>query len=102
MSAMLQLVNQQPERSPLQEVRPGKFDTLIQLGESLEQKLACALAWIMQLRSENERLRTELMQARRELMIRETLLRNAAVRERELRVHFARGGQRLSSGGTGL
>ncbi len=85
MSAILQLVNQLPDRSTVPQSEEEQFGSLMSSEVSPEQKLACALAWILRLQNDNESLHARLAQTDRNLMLKDALLRNAAVRERELR-----------------
>ena len=86
MSAAIQLVSSQvlyPERT-LAEVES------ITTG-STEQKLRRALEYIHELQAENRTLHAELARAERALSHRDTLLRNAILREQELRAELVRG-----------
>ncbi|MFN7945116.1 MAG: hypothetical protein U0Z53_07175 [Blastocatellia bacterium] len=85
MSAILQLVNQLPDRSTVPQSEEEQFGNLMSSEVSPEQKLACALTWILQLQNDLESVRSRLAQAERDLMLKDALLRNAVVRERELR-----------------
>lgn len=86
MSAAIQLVNPQaihPERT-VAEVESIAFG-------SAEQKLRRALEYISELQTENRILHSELARAERALAHRDTLLRNAVLREQELRAELVKG-----------
>jgi hypothetical protein len=82
MSAAIQLINA-PEASNAQ---PNV--TSFELAP--EQRLRRALGYIAQLQAEVRTLREELARAERSLSHKEMLLRNAALREQELRVELIR------------
>ncbi len=58
---------------------------------STEQKLRRALEYMHELQAENRVLHSELARAERALMHRDTLLRNAILREHELRAELVKG-----------
>ena len=86
MSAAIQLVNSQviyPDRTvaEVESISSG----------STEQKLRRALEYIHELQAENRALHSELARAERALTHRDTLLRNAILREQELRAVLVKG-----------
>lgn len=86
MSAAIQLVSPQfvqPERTfaEVESIAAG----------SVEQRLRRALEYIQELQAENRVLHSELARAERALSHRDTLLRNAILREQELRAELVRG-----------
>ncbi|HEX4947905.1 MAG TPA: hypothetical protein VFZ34_14630 [Blastocatellia bacterium] len=58
---------------------------------SAEQRLRRALEYIQELQAENRALHSELARAERALLHRDTLLRNAILREQELRAELVKG-----------
>jgi hypothetical protein len=88
MSAAIQLVNQQ---EPLEKriEKPHNSSPLIEMAH--EQKLRQAVGYIATLQAELQTLREELARAERTILQKETLLRNAAVREQELRAEMFKG-----------
>jgi hypothetical protein len=86
MSAAIQLVSPQfihPERTvaELESFAAG----------SSEQRLRRAIEYIHELQAENRTLHAELARAERALTHRDTLLRNAMLREQELRAELVKG-----------
>ena len=65
-----------------------QYSKLVSFNPSAEQNLANALELIARLRDEIHTLREELARAERASAHRETLLRNAAQREQELRTEL--------------
>jgi len=87
MSAAIQLVNQ-----PVVENEPfeKQFNNISLFEQAPEQKLRRALSYITQLQAEIRMLREELARTERSAAHCEILLRNAAVREQELRAQLIR------------
>jgi hypothetical protein len=88
MSAAIQLVNQ-PESLEKRIEKPHNTSPLIEMAH--EQKLRQALGYIAALQAELQTLREELARAERTVLQKETLLRNAMVREQELRAEMFKG-----------
>jgi hypothetical protein len=85
MSAAIQLVNQ----SEAFEKRAEKPHNNTALFETTpEQKLRQALGYIAALQAELHTLRDELVRAERTILQKEALLRNAMIREQELRAQM--------------
>ncbi len=87
MSAAIQLINQQmiqPETEEAQLSNVTPFEAIS------EQRLNRALAYISQLQAEVRTLREELARAERLLEHKEALLRNAVLREQELRAELVK------------
>ncbi len=87
MSAAIQLINQQmiqPETEETQLSNVTPFEAIS------EQRLNRALAYVSQLQAEVRTLREELARAERLLEHKEALLRNAVLREQELRAELVR------------
>jgi hypothetical protein len=87
MSAAIQLINQQmiqPEAEEAQLSNVTPFEVIS------EQRLNRALAYISQLQAEVRTLREELARAERLLEHKEALLRNAVLREQELRAELVK------------
>jgi hypothetical protein len=74
MSAILQLVSQFPEQSQLPGSEQEQFDHLVSPDIPVEQKLICALNRVLQLQTENEKLRMHLARIERELEMKNQLL----------------------------
>lgn len=86
MSAAIQLVNQAMIEVEPVEKRLDKPHNNVSLFElAHEQKLRRALNYIAELQAEVRALREELARAERTIAQNETLLRNAMIREQELR-----------------
>lgn len=85
MSAAIQLVNQ-----PVVEDEPfdKQFNNISLFEQAPEQKLRRALSYITQLQAEIRLLREDLARSERFAAHCEMLLRNAAVREQELRAQL--------------
>lgn len=84
MSAAIQLVSPQiihPEKAEVESFSSG----------SSEQKLRRAMEYIHELQAELRTLHAELARAERALAHRDTLLRNAILREQELRAELVKG-----------
>jgi hypothetical protein len=88
MSAAIQLVNQ-PESFEKRIEKPHNSSPLIEMAH--EQRLRQALGYIAALQAEIQTLREELARSERTILQKETLLRNAAVREQELRAEMFKG-----------
>jgi len=91
MSAAIQLVNQSiVEAEPFEKrlEKPHHNISLFELAH--EQRLRRALSYIAELQAEVRTLREELARAERTIAQNETLLRNAMIREQELRAEMYR------------
>lgn len=88
MSAAMQLIN--PQLTPA-ETADGQLTHLASFEVSLEQRLRRALEYASQLEAEVRTLRKELAGAERSLAHKEVLLRNAVLREQELRTELVKG-----------
>ncbi len=89
MSAAIQLVNQSLVEADHFEKRVEKPYNNVSLFElAHEQKLRRALSYIAELQAEVRTLREELARAERSVAQNETLLRNAMIREQELRAEM--------------
>ena len=85
MSAAIQLLNQ-PEPFEKRIEKPHNNTPLFEIAH--EQRLRQALGYIAALQAELHTLREELAIAERTIMQKEALLRNAMVREQELRAQM--------------
>lgn len=87
MSAAIQLVNQPGAEVELYEKQPveKQFGKVSLFEMAPEQRLRRALAYIAQLQAEVRTLREELARSERTVSQSEQLLRNAMLREQELR-----------------
>ncbi|HEU0180272.1 MAG TPA: hypothetical protein VFV58_39045 [Blastocatellia bacterium] len=85
MSAAIQLVNQ-PEPFEKRIEKPHNTPPLFEMAH--EQRLRQALGYIAALQAELHTLREELARAERTILQKETLLRNAMIREQELRAEM--------------
>ncbi len=86
MSAAIQLLNQPEPETELLEKQFEKQPNNVSVFEMApEQRLRRALAYISQLQNEVRSLREELVQAERSVTHHQQLLRNAMLREQELR-----------------
>jgi hypothetical protein len=65
-----------------------EFENINSPDTPLEQKLASALSCIMQLQMRISHMQEKIAQSEREVTIKEILLRNATLRERELRTQM--------------
>ena len=92
MSAAIQLVNQSiVEAEPFEKrlEKPHNNVSLFELAH--EQRLRRALSYIAELQAEVRTLREELARAERAIVNNEILLRNAMIREQELRAEMFSG-----------
>jgi hypothetical protein len=87
MSAAIQLINQAITQNESVESPPNNVASF-ELGP--EQRLRRALSYITQLHAEVRTLREELARAERSLGHKEMLLRNATMREQELRAELVK------------
>jgi hypothetical protein len=87
MSAAIQLINQAITQPDTADNRPGQVSSF-ELGP--EQRLRRALGYITQLQAEVRTLREELARAERSISHKEMLLRNATMREQELRAELVK------------
>lgn len=95
MSAAIQLVNQPVIEGEVFEGRSERHYNNISLFETApEQKMRRAISYISQLESEVRTLREELSHAERSVAHYEQLLRNAMMREQELRAQLGEALQR--------
>jgi hypothetical protein len=86
MSAAIQLLNQPEPEAELFEKQFEKQPNNVSVFEMApEQRLRRALAYITELQNEVRSLREELVQAERSVTHHQQLLRNAMLREQELR-----------------
>ncbi|MCI0337780.1 MAG: hypothetical protein L0226_09395 [Acidobacteria bacterium] len=89
MSAAIQLVNQSVvEAEPFEKQVDKQFSNVSLFEMAPEQRLRRALAYITQLQAEVRTLREELIRAERTVTHYEQLLRNAMLREQELRAQL--------------
>jgi transcription elongation GreA/GreB family factor len=88
MSAAIQLVNH-PESPEKRVEKPHSASPLIEMAH--EQRLRQALGYIAALQADLQTLREELARAERTIVQKESLLRNAMVREQELRAEMFKG-----------
>ena len=87
MSAAIQLINQTTTQPDTTDNRPSQVSSF-ELGP--EQRLRRALGYITQLQAEVRTLREELARAERSISHKEMLLRNATMREQELRAEVVK------------
>jgi hypothetical protein len=86
MSAAIQLLNQPvPDTEPIEKQFDKQPNNVSVFEMAPEQRLRRALAYITQLQAEVRALREELVQAERSATHYQQLLRNAMLREQELR-----------------
>ncbi len=85
MSAAIQLINQ-PETFEKRVEKPHNNSTLFEAPH--DQRLRQALSYIAALQAEVQALREELARAERTILLKEALLRNAMIREQELRAQM--------------
>lgn len=91
MSAAIQLVNQSVVEAEHYEKQVEKQFSNVSLFEMApEHRLRRALAYIAQLQAEVRTLREELARAERSVTHYEQLLRNAMLREQELRIQLVK------------
>jgi hypothetical protein len=91
MSAAIQLLNQPvPETEPFEKQLDKQPNNVSVFEMAPEQRLRRALAYISQLQSEVRALREELVQAERSVTHYQQLLRNAMLREQELRAQLVK------------
>lgn len=91
MSAAIQLVNQQVIEAEAFEHRLEKpFNNVSIFELAPEQRLRRALSYIAELQSEVRELREELARTERSVTHHEQLLRNAMIREQELRAQLGK------------
>jgi hypothetical protein len=88
MSAVIKLVDHQTTHIPALEGLEDQFNNINSAETPVEERLACALDCILRLRTRVNGLQQDLRQAEREVALKEALLRNAALRERELRAQM--------------
>ncbi len=88
MSAIIKLVDHQTTQIPAMESLEDQLDNISSTEAPLEERLACALNCILMLRTKVSGLEQNLRQAEREVVLKDALLRNAALRERELRAQI--------------
>jgi hypothetical protein len=92
MSAAIQLVNQSlAEVEPHEKHLEKQFNNVSVFELAQEQRLRRALSYIAELQAEVRTLREELARAERSATQYEVLLRNAMIREQELRAEMFRG-----------
>lgn len=95
MSAAIQLVNQPlvntsaVTAAPVNNLVEGHFNNVSRFETAPEQRLRRAIEYIAELQAEVRTLREELTRSERLNTNYETLLRNAMVREQELRAQLA-------------
>jgi hypothetical protein len=86
MSAAIQLLNQPiTDTEPFEKQSDKQLNNVSVFEMAPEQRLRRALAYITELQSEVRTLREELVQAERSVTHHQQLLRNAMLREQELR-----------------
>jgi hypothetical protein len=91
MSAAIQLLNQPvPETEPIEKQLDKQLNNVSVFEMAPEQRLRRALAYISQLQAEVRALREELVQAERSVTHYQQLLRNATLREQELRAQLVK------------
>jgi hypothetical protein len=91
MSAAIQLVNQSlAEIEPFEKQVDKQFSNVSLFEMAPEQRLRRALGYIAQLQAEVRTLREELARAERSVTNYEQLLRNAMLREQELRAQLVK------------
>jgi hypothetical protein len=91
MSAAIQLLNQPiTETEPFEKQFDKQLNNVSVFEMAPEQRLRRALAYITELQSEVRALREELVQAERSVTHHQQLLRNAMLREQELRAQLVK------------
>lgn len=88
MSAIIKLADHVPNRAPITESLQEEFDNINSPDTPLSQKLASALSCIMRLQMRISYMQEKIAQSEREASMKEILLRNATLRERELRTQL--------------
>jgi peptidoglycan hydrolase CwlO-like protein len=90
MSAIIRFADHVPSQPPVTDSiqLQEEFDNINSPDTPLEQKLASALSCILQLQMKISDLQEQMAQSEREIVIKEMLLRNAMLRERELRMQM--------------
>ena len=88
MSAIIKFADHIPSRPPITECLQEEFNNINSPDTPIEQKLASALSCIMQLQLRISDLQEKMAQSERDVSIKEMLLRNATLRERELRTQL--------------
>jgi hypothetical protein len=88
MSAIIKFADHVPSQPTVTENLQEEFDNINSPDTSLEQKLASALSCILQLQMRISDIEEKMAQSEREVVIKEMLLRNAILRERELRTQL--------------
>ncbi len=88
MSAIIKLVDHQTTQIPAMESLEDQLDNINSTEAPPEEKLVCALNCILMLRTKVNGLQQNLRQVEREMALKDALLRNAALRERELRAQM--------------
>jgi FtsZ-binding cell division protein ZapB len=90
MSAIIRFADHVPSQAPVTDglELQEEFDNINSPDTPLEQKLASALSCILQLQMKISDLQERVAQSEREILIKEMLLRNAMLRERELRTQM--------------
>jgi FtsZ-binding cell division protein ZapB len=90
MSAIIKFADHVPSHPPVMDGDglQEEFDNINSPDTTLEQKLGSALSCILQLQMRISDLQEKMAQSEREVVIKEMLLRNATLRERELRTQL--------------
>ena len=88
MSAIIKFADQTPSRPSIAESLQEEFNNINSPDTPLEQKLASALSCIMQLQMRISDMQEKMAQSERDVSLKEMLLRNATLRERELRTQL--------------
>jgi hypothetical protein len=90
MSAIIKFADHVPSQPPVMDGdgMQEEFENINSPDTPLEQKLASALSCILQLQMRISDLQEKMAQSEREVVIKEMLLRNATLRERELRTQL--------------
>jgi len=88
MSAIIKFADHIPSRPPITESLQEEFDNINSPDTPLEQKLASAISCIMRLQMRICDMQEKIAQSEREVGMKDMLLRNATLRERELRTQL--------------
>jgi hypothetical protein len=88
MSSIIKFADHIPNRLPVAESLQEEFENINSPDTPLDQKLASALSCIMQLQMRISDMQEKITRSEREVTIKEMLLRNATLRERELRTQL--------------